>query len=377
MKILSVVLFFIFVTFSNLSFAKEIYKIDSSHASVSWHANHFGFSKPSGKFSDVSGTIEIDRDNPQNNSVEVTIKTNSLTTGLEKFDNHLKSEDFFDEKNYPTITFKSSAISPYTKSKARIRGHLNLLGVDRAITLKVEMNKEGKNPINQKQTIGFSATAKINRSDFGMNYALPGISDEVEISIEVEALLIEKTKDDYAHNFMHKKSKTTSVPSWKVNPDQSNLKFSAYQNGSNIDGSFKEFDGEINFDKDNLDNSNIKVDIYTTSISMPFTDILEVVKDKEWLSTELFRKATFESTRIYPASGPKQFKADGYLTIKDNKVPTTLEFVLNEYTKTTAKITGHATIKRTRFKIGPLSRLKSKNVDDRIDLKFEISAERN
>ena len=371
------VLFFIFVTFSSLSFAKEIYKIDSSHASVVWRADHFGFSKPSGKFSDVSGSIIIDRDNPQNDSVEVTIKTDSLTTGLSKFDHHLRGPDFFDEENFPTITFKSSAISPYTRSKAKIRGHLNILGVDKMVTLKVKLNKEGKNPINQKQTIGFSATAKIKRSDFGMNYALPGIADEVEIEIEIEAILIEKTQDNYSNNFMRKQSKTSSIPNWKIKPDHSKLEFVAYQNNSNIDGSFKEFDGEINFDRHDLSNSNIKIDIYTNSISMSFSDIVEVVKSTDWLNTQAFRKATFESTRIYQGSGADRFKADGFLTIKNNKIPVTLDFLLNEYGKTTARITGHTSINRTRFKVGPLSALKSKNVDNQVNLKFEISAERN
>ena len=326
------VLFFIFATCSNLTLAKEIYRIDSTHTNVTWHASHFGFSKPSGQFSDVSGTIGIDRDNPQNNTVEVTINADSMTTGLEKFDDHLKSSDFFDVENYPKITFKSSAISPYTKSKARIRGHLNLLGVDKMVTLKVKLNKEGKNPISQKQTIGFSATTTIKRSDFGMKFGLPGIDDEVEITIEAEAILVEKTQDDYSQDFMKKDSKS-NVPSWKINPEHSKLEFSAYRNNSNIDGSFKEFDGDINFDKNDLDNSNIKINIYTTSISMPFTDAIEVLKGGDWLGTGLFRKATFESTRIHPASGPKQFKADGYLTIKDTKVPTTIEFVLNEASK--------------------------------------------
>ncbi|MBL6664547.1 MAG: YceI family protein [Rickettsiales bacterium] len=369
-----ITLFFIFLFFATSSFSKEIYQIDPNHAHVSWRASHFGFSKPTGKFSDISGIIEIDKNNLQNSSVEVEIKTNSISTGLVKFDDHLKSPDFFDTKNYPTATFKSFSISPYTKTKARIRGNLTILGVTRIVTLQAKLNKEGVNPLNKKQTIGFSATAKIKRSDFNINFGLPGISDEVEISIDVEAIFLEKTNEDEG-KFMNRHTQKT-IASWEINPEHSSLEFVAYQNNSNIEGSFKDFDGDINFDKDNLDESNVKINIYTSSISMSFSEALETIKNKDWLSTELFKKAIFESTRIYRGSGPKQYKADGYLTIKGVKVQTTLDFVINEYSKTSAKITGSTTIKRARFKVGPLSQLKSQGVDNRVDIRFVISAGR-
>lgn len=370
------VLFFIFITFSSTILAKEIYQIDSSHTSVTWRASHFGFSRPSGKFSDISGKLEIDRNKMQNSNVEISINTDSLTTGLSKFDEHLKSADFFDTQNHPTITFKSVAISPYTKTKSRIRGKLNLLGVEKMVTLKAKLNKEGENPVNAKETIGFSGTAKIKRSEFGMKFGLPGIADEVEIAIELEATLIDKIDDTPSNRFM-KKTSQSKAPKWNINPEESKLQFIAYQNNSNIDGSFKEFDGEIFFDKNDLDNSKIKVDVYTNSIHMPFANVIDVVKSNKWLSTKTFRKATFESTRIYPASGPKQFYADGYLTIKDHKIATKLKFILNEYTTTSARITGSGYIKRSRFKIGPLSKLASKGVADKVTLNFEISATRN
>lgn len=369
------ILFFIFLLFTNSVLAKEIYKIDSNHASVSWRASHFGFSSPTGKFSDVSGIIEIDKENIQKSTVEVTINTNSISTGISSFDDHLKSTDFFDVENHPTATFKSFSISPYTRSKARIRGNLTILGVTKMVTLNAKLNKEGTNPISKKQTIGFSASTKIKRSDFNMNFGLPGISDEVEIAIELEGILIEKTNDE-KNKFMNRDSKNDSTPKWKINPEKSKLEFVAYQNDSNIEGSFTDFDGEINFDPENLDKSNVKLDIYTSSISMSFSEALQTVKNQDWLATEVFKKATFESTRIYPGSGPKQYKADGYLTIKGVKVKTTLDFVLNEYSKTNAKITGNTTLKRARFKVGPLSQVLSQGVDDRVDIKFVISAER-
>ena len=88
-------------------FAKETYDVDVNHAQVIWHANHFGFSKPAGKFSDIKGKIIFDEKKPENSSVEVEIKIASLTTGLKKFDEHLLGEDFFNEEKYPNANLSA------------------------------------------------------------------------------------------------------------------------------------------------------------------------------------------------------------------------------------------------------------------------------
>jgi polyisoprenoid-binding protein YceI len=111
-----------FLCFVNLANGADLYKIDPMHANVNWSANHFGFSSPSGKFSEVDGKIIIDERNPQNSSVEVVIKTNSITTGFTKFDTHLKSADFFNVEKFPLITFKSTSIRASGTSGAKISG---------------------------------------------------------------------------------------------------------------------------------------------------------------------------------------------------------------------------------------------------------------
>jgi polyisoprenoid-binding protein YceI len=187
LKLLSIAI--LALTFaSKTSFAEEnIYVIEPNHISVVWFANHFGFSNPSGKFTDISGKVLFDESHPDKSSVNVVINTASLVTGLSKFDAHLKSADFFDVEKFPTATFVSKKIKVSGKNKAKIEGDLTLHGVTKSVILEAKFNKSGINPITQQPTIGFSATAVITRSEFGLDYAIPGVSDNVNLVIEVEA----------------------------------------------------------------------------------------------------------------------------------------------------------------------------------------------
>ena len=166
---------------------KNKYVIEPYHTSVLWVANHFGFSDVSGKFTEIEGNIIFDEKNPSKSAVDVVIKISGLKTGIEKFDAHLKSADFFDEKRFLTAKFVSKKVTVSGKNKAKIEGELTLLGVTKTVVLDARFNKSGVSVLNQKPTIGFSATASIKRSDFGMNYALPGVSDKVSLVIQVEA----------------------------------------------------------------------------------------------------------------------------------------------------------------------------------------------
>ena len=119
LKLLSISLTALFLASAN-SFAQEAYKIDSNHTSVTWTANHFGFSNPSGKFSDIEGAINFDEKNPKKSSVNVTIKTASLNTNLPKFDQHLKGKDFLDVEAFPTATFASTKVIRTGKNQAKV-----------------------------------------------------------------------------------------------------------------------------------------------------------------------------------------------------------------------------------------------------------------
>ena len=180
----------IFTSFfaSQLASAEPVkYQLESNHAFVVWSASHFGFSDQMGKFPEIAGEIIFDEKKMSESSLDVTIKIDSLVTGSEKFDAHLKSADFFDVKKFPTAKFVSKKVTATGKNKAKVEGELTLHGVTKTVILEVKINKKGTSLVTQKETVGFSATAQIKRSEFGIDYAAPGISDEVKLKIEVEA----------------------------------------------------------------------------------------------------------------------------------------------------------------------------------------------
>lgn len=168
--------------------AAAIYKLDPNHTAIVWHISHFGFSTPSGKFMNVDGTVTLDEKNPAASSVNVTIPLDKVDTGVPKLDEHLKTKDFFDVATYPTATFASDKVVMTGKKTADVHGKLALHGVTKPVTLKVRLNKAGENMF-KLQTAGFTASATIKRSDFGMTTYLPGLGDEVTLAIEAEANL--------------------------------------------------------------------------------------------------------------------------------------------------------------------------------------------
>lgn len=166
--------------------AREIFTIDPQHSYVLWHISHFGFSNPSGKWM-VHGTLELDKSQPQNSKVDVTIRVAEVITGIPELDKHLKTKLFFDTAKFPTATFTSDRISMTGKKTAKIYGTLTVHGVSKPIVLNATLNKVGPNPISNKMSVGFSANTQLKRTEFNINTLSPGLGDEVKISIELEA----------------------------------------------------------------------------------------------------------------------------------------------------------------------------------------------
>jgi polyisoprenoid-binding protein YceI len=187
LKLFFAAIFTAFFASQSVSAEPVKYQLESNHAFVVWTANHFGFSDQMGKFPGITGEIIFDEKKMSDSSVNATIDINSLATGSEKFDTHLKSADFFNVKKFPTAKFVSKKVTAVGKNKAKIEGELTLHGVTKPVTLDVKINKKGTSLLTQKETVGFSATSTIKRSEFGMDYATPGVSDEVKLAIEVEA----------------------------------------------------------------------------------------------------------------------------------------------------------------------------------------------
>ena len=167
--------------------ASDSYTLDPFHTNVYWKANHFGFSNPSGKFATVTGSVVLNETKPESSFVNVTVNTGSVVTGIDLFNSHLKSDKFFNSAKFPTATFISTKVELTGKDTAKVTGDLTLHDVTKPITLDVKLNKIGENPISQLKTAGFTATGVVKRSEFGMNYALPGVSDDVQLTIDAEA----------------------------------------------------------------------------------------------------------------------------------------------------------------------------------------------
>jgi len=171
--------------------AAERYEIDGSHTHVGFEINHLGFSTTYGRFNDVSGTIMLDAENPEASSVEVRIVTASLDTAHEERDKHVKGADFLNVEEFPEITFKSTKIERTGETTGKLTGDLTMHGVTKPVTLEAALNKMGAYPMAEEgQEIlaaGFDAKGTLKRSDFGMGAYVPMVSDEIEISISLEA----------------------------------------------------------------------------------------------------------------------------------------------------------------------------------------------
>ena len=163
------------------------YTIEKPHTQILFFVSHLGFSHSMGKFLDHSGTIMWDKDAPEKSSVEATIQTASIEMNDATWNDHLKAPKYFNVAQFPTMTFKSTAIEKTGEKTANITGDLTLLGVTKPVVLATTFNNQAKHPFSGKDTIGFSATTRIQRSDFGMNESIPMVGDEVEIRLEVEA----------------------------------------------------------------------------------------------------------------------------------------------------------------------------------------------
>jgi polyisoprenoid-binding protein YceI len=174
---------------SQASFAKDNYSIDPAHTSVIWKVNHMGFSNVYGMFPGVSGSFTIDEAKPEKSNLDLTIQTDSVTTHVPKRDEHLRSPDFFNVKQFPTITFKSKSVKKTDAKHYTIAGDLTMHGVTKPVSFVFNRFNTGKDPMGQERT-GGEAALKVKRSEFGMSFMNgPGkVGDDIEIMISVEGI---------------------------------------------------------------------------------------------------------------------------------------------------------------------------------------------
>jgi polyisoprenoid-binding protein YceI len=161
------------------------YALDRSHAKIIWSVSHFGFSTYYGEFTDFDARLTLDAANPERSRLNVTVATPSIATHNDALDAHLKNADFFDVANHPNATFNSTAIRRTGATTAEVTGDFTMLGRTRPLTLNVTFNAAGDNMAGV-YTAGFSATGTIKRSDYGMNYGVPALGDEIALQISGE-----------------------------------------------------------------------------------------------------------------------------------------------------------------------------------------------
>ncbi len=169
------------------------YRIDPDHSSVRFRIKHLTISKVNGTFGTVAGSFTFQEDDPAAWQATATIDLASVDTGNAKRDDHLRSDEFFDTAQYPTMVFKSTRVEMTSDTEGVLHGELTLHGATHPVTLELEYNGSVADPWGN-QRAGFSATGKLNRKDWGLTYnsALESggllIGEEVRISLEIEGI---------------------------------------------------------------------------------------------------------------------------------------------------------------------------------------------
>ena len=159
------------------------YKVDTGHTQVIWEVNHLGFSNYLGTFGGVTGTMQLDPANPAAAKVNITIPGEGLVTTVPELTKHLGTADFFDFAKFPSATFNSTKVE-VNGTTAKITGDLTLHGVTKPVTLDVKFVGAGPGVMPPQATnVGFDASTKIKRSEFGLGYGIPLVSDEVQLWI--------------------------------------------------------------------------------------------------------------------------------------------------------------------------------------------------
>ena len=165
-----------------------LYEIDTTHSMIIFRAKHNGVSYNYGRFNEFTGEIMINAIAVPESMVEFEVKAASVDTGNEKRDQHLRSSDFFSAKQFPLITFKSTKVSAKEgeEDTLEVTGDLELHGVKKSITVDVEVTGRAKGKEGES-LIGFESTFTIKRSEFGMTYGMGPVSDDIRLTVSIEA----------------------------------------------------------------------------------------------------------------------------------------------------------------------------------------------
>lgn len=173
--------------FINPAAAAETYKLDPAHTSVVFRIKHLGVAYVYGRFNGPTGAFVFDESSPSKNSIQMQVDAQNVDTAVQKRDNHLKSPDFFNAGEHPLITFKSTSVKKSSKDSYEITGNLTLLGKTKPITVKALQTGTGKDPWGNYRR-GFETSFTISRSDFGMDFMMKVVADDVLLTVSVEGI---------------------------------------------------------------------------------------------------------------------------------------------------------------------------------------------
>lgn len=161
------------------------YQIDPDHSMAHFTVGHLGVNELEGRFDTISGSFSLDSANSEQARVSVQIPIDSLDTNLAKRNKDLLGPDFFNAKQFPTMSFTGTKLQWRGKNAGQLTGNLTLHGVTKPVTFNLRHIGAGPDPWGGYRS-GYVATATIKRSDFGMNYMLNGISDTIQVQMNIE-----------------------------------------------------------------------------------------------------------------------------------------------------------------------------------------------
>jgi polyisoprenoid-binding protein YceI len=179
--------FVLLVIFSVSAYAAETYKLDPAHTSVVYRVKYSGVTFVYGRFNGPTGTFVFDESSPAKSSIDMQVDANNIDTAVAKRDNHLKSPDFFNAAEHPAVTFKSTSVKKIDSDTYQVTGDLMLLGKSRKLTVNAKDTGSGKDPWGNFRR-GFETSFTIKRSDYGMDFMLGGVSDDIGITVSVSGI---------------------------------------------------------------------------------------------------------------------------------------------------------------------------------------------
>jgi polyisoprenoid-binding protein YceI len=166
------------------------WSIDPDHSAARFSVRHFTIADVEGLFPNLTGTIRFDPPDLNTLAVEAEMEVKSLTTGNPERDEHLLSADYFDAGTYPKILFQSTATTPTGENRANVAGDLTIRGIKKPVILEVQFSGPVKSPFSGITCVGFSATGRVIRSEYGMTWNVPmehgGVVTALEVAMHME-----------------------------------------------------------------------------------------------------------------------------------------------------------------------------------------------